>query len=382
MKGIAFKDRVVVQVFAGNGGDGCCSFRREKYVDMGGPDGGDGGKGGSVILKADKDVDSLVSLYYQPLQRAEHGDRGKGQQRSGEHGDDLIIPVPCGTEAWEIRAGHEEAAEAVAPAYRPDEPIDFEHEPEDSKTSVFSLPRTPVGEVLRDGDTLLVAQGGRGGRGNQHYATSSHQAPREFTKGTLGEIKKLILELKTVADVGLVGYPNAGKSTLLSRLSHAHPKIAAYPFTTLNPIIGTLTFDDFTSMRIADIPGLIKGAHVGVGLGHDFLRHIERSGFLMFVIDMSGQEGRQPADDFKNLRRELLLYREDLNYRPYLIVANKMDLPDAEPRLAEFRKKTGESPIPIAASTGQGINELKQLLYEWRRGLRTFGREDAGPHGS
>lgn len=376
MKGIAFKDRVLVQVFAGNGGDGCCSFRREKYVDMGGPDGGDGGKGGSVLLKADKDVDSLVSLFYQPLQRAGHGVRGKGQQRSGENGDDLIIPVPCGTEAWEVRAA---AAGAELPDYQPDQPIDLEQMPADPRSSIFDLPRTPLGEVLRDGDTLLVAQGGRGGRGNQHYATASHQAPTEHTKGTLGEIRKLILELKTVADVGLVGYPNAGKSTLLSRLSHAHPKIAAYPFTTLNPIIGTLTFDDFTSIRIADIPGLIKGAHEGVGLGHDFLRHIERSGFLMFVIDMSGQEGRKPADDFKNLRRELLLYREDLNYRPYLVVANKMDLPEAAERLAEFRKKTGEHPIPVAAATGLGIDELKQLLYEWRRGLRTFGREGTDP---
>ena len=371
MKAIAFKDRVIAQVFAGNGGDGCSSFRREKYVDKGGPDGGDGGNGGSVFLKADKDVDSLVSFYYRPIQRAGQGDRGKGQQRTGEDGNDLILPVPCGTEAWEI----------VSPRELPEAPaddaafVDFEKQEAAVQSDIFKSERRPLGEVIRDGELLLVAQGGRGGKGNQNFATASHQAPTEFTKGTAGEVRQLILELKTVADVGLVGYPNAGKSTLLSRISHARPKIAAYPFTTLNPLIGTMMFDDFTSIRVADIPGLIDGAHSGVGLGHDFLRHIERSGFLMFVIDMSGQEGRSPVDDFINLRRELQLYREDLAYRPYLVLANKMDLPSSAENLAIFRQKTVEVPLPIAAATGQGIEDLKHLLYEWRRGLRTFARE-------
>jgi GTPase len=336
MKPIAFKDRVMAHVYAGNGGDGCASFRREKFEDRGGPDGGDGGHGGSVYLRASKDVDSLVALYFEPHQRAGHGGRGRGKQQTGENGRDRIIPVPCGTVARIEKSGE------------------------------------VLGEVVADGDTLLVAQGGKGGRGNMRFATSSHQAPHEFTPGTEGEVWKLILELKLVADVGLVGYPNAGKSTLLTAISHAHPKIAAYPFTTLNPIIGTLSFDDHTSMRIADIPGLIEGAHEGVGLGYDFLRHIERSSFLLFVLDMAGVDGRDPVKDYRNLRKELKLYNEDLLRRPALIVANKMDLPEAAANLRAFARATKQKPLQLSAASGQGIEDLKQALYEWRRGLRGF----------
>ncbi len=361
MKGIAFKDRVLVYAYAGNGGNGCAAFRREKFVPLGGPDGGDGGHGGDVLLVASKDVDSLNTLYFQPHQRAQHGGRGSGAQRTGETGKPLHILVPCGTEVWAVRgmsgpsvAGHlTEEAEDVG-----------------TRGAIFSAPRDFLGEVVRDGDQLLVAKGGHGGRGNQHYATPSHQAPREHTLGTAGEVKTLILELKVVADVGLVGYPNAGKSTLLRALTSAHPKVAPYPFTTLNPQIGTLPFDDYTSLRIADIPGLIDGAHEGVGLGHDFLRHIERSGFLLFVIDMAGSDGRKPIDDYRSLRNELRLHLETLEHRPRLIVANKMDLPGARRRIAAFKRATGEEVLPISAETGEGIEELKQFLHDWRRGRR------------
>lgn len=363
MKGIAFKDRVLAYVYAGDGGDGCASFRREKFVAHGGPDGGDGGNGGSVILRASKDVDSLANLYFQPIQRAAHGGRGRGAQQTGEDGADRVILVPCGTQAWE-------AAGVVPGAQAPE--FDAE-DAEAERGAVFKADRTYLGETVRDGDTLLVAQGGRGGRGNVRFKSSTHQAPTEFTPGAKGEIRTLILELKTVADAGLVGYPNAGKSTVLAALTAAHPKIAPYPFTTLNPLIGTLAFDDYTAMRIADIPGLIDGAHEGVGLGHDFLRHIERSRFLLFVLDMAGVDGREPVDDYRNLRSELKLYAEDLDHRPFLILANKMDLPGAREKLAAFERATGLKPLPIAAATGDGIPGLKQLLHDWVRGRRAFG---------
>lgn len=358
MKGIAFKDRVAAHVYAGDGGDGCSSFRREKFIDKGGPDGGDGGHGGSVYLKASKDVDSLVSLYYQPHQRAVHGGHGKGAQRTGLNGADLYIPVPCGTQAW------------MLPGF--EGPPEVDPDSDAPRPDLFKEERAYLGEVIKDGDTLLVAQGGRGGRGNQHYATASHQAPREFTRGTPGEIRTLVLELKTVADIGLVGYPNAGKSTLLRALTAAKPKVAAYPFTTLNPLIGTMKFEDFTSLRIADIPGLIDGAHAGVGLGHDFLRHIERSSFLIFVIDMAGTDGRDPAEDYRNLRKELRLHDENLDHRPHLVVANKMDVEGAAEKLANFAKATGEAILPISAESGLGMAELKQTLSDWHRGRRTF----------
>ena len=297
MKGLSFVDRCRIQVFAGNGGDGCASFRREKFIPKGGPDGGDGGHGGSVYIRASKDTDSLLNLYYQPLRRAEHGGKGRSKQCYGRNGADLYIDVPCGTEV------------------RIEESSDF------------------IGEVIKPGDAILVAQGGKGGQGNMHFVTSSYQAPREFTRGTKGESKNLLIELKTVADVGLVGYPNAGKSTLLSAISPAKPKIASYPFTTLHPIIGTVAYDDYGSMKIADIPGLIDGAHKGIGLGHDFLRHIVRTKYLLFVIDMAGVDGRNPVDDYRNLKKELKLYSAELARRPSMIVANKMDLPEADEKL-------------------------------------------------
>jgi GTPase len=326
MKAVTFADRVRVYVYAGDGGDGCRSFRREKYIDKGGPNGGDGARGGNVYVRASKDKDCLLDLFFEPHQRAGHGGNGRGKQCTGRDGEDRYVDVPCGTEV------------------RVEETGEF------------------VGEVLKHGEVLLVAQGGRGGLGNMHFATSSHQAPQEFTPGTDGERRVLVLELKTVADVGLVGYPNAGKSTLLSAISPARPKIASYPFTTLHPVIGIVKFDDYTRTRVADIPGLIDGAHTGTGLGHDFLRHIERTRFLLLVIDMAGVDGRNPTNDYRSLRKELKLYSAELAKRPGLVVANKMDLPEAHIFLREFKRRTKVRPIEIAAATGLGIAELKDML--------------------
>ena len=328
MKGVTFVDRVRAQVFAGNGGDGCASFRREKYIPLGGPDGGDGGDGGSIYMRGSYDAGSLLDLYYQPLRRAEHGGNGRSKQCTGRNGEDVYIDVPCGTVVRDFETGE------------------------------------LIGEVLEKHDVLLVARGGRGGMGNMKFTSSTNRAPREFTHGTPGEIKKLLVELKTVADIGLVGYPNAGKSTLLAAVSRARPKIAAYPFTTLHPSIGTIDFGDFSTLRMADIPGLIDGAHKGVGLGHDFLRHIERTKFLLFVIDMAGVDGRNPVEDYRNLKKELKLYSKELAQRPFMVVANKMDLPEAAPQLKDFIRRTKVRPLQLAAAAGTGIAELKQMLRD------------------
>ncbi len=331
MKTITFKDRVRLHVTAGNGGDGCVAFRREKYVPRGGPSGGDGGHGGSVYIQASENTDSLLDLYYRPHQRAPHGGQGRNKDRHGKNGTDLFLKVPCGTVAWDHDNGER------------------------------------IGEVLEDGATLRLARGGRGGLGNIHFATPSHQAPRESTPGTAGETRTVTLELKLTADVGLTGYPNAGKSTLLSRLTNAHPKVAPYPFTTLNPVIGTLQFDDDTRARIADIPGLIDGAHTGAGLGHDFLRHIERTRVLVFVIDMAGIDGRHPADDFSGLLHELAAYNAELINRPRLVVANKMDMDEAQLYLPEFIERTGVTPLPVSAEQNEGIDPVRTRLFELLR---------------
>lgn len=294
---------------------------------FGGPSGGDGGNGGSISLVGNENADSLLDLYDHPHQHAEHGEKGGTNQSTGKTGKDLKVNVPLGT---------------IVRLEEKDGPI--------------------LGEVLKHGQELLVARGGHGGKGNVHFKTSSNQAPKECTPGTEGERRELWLELKLIADVGLVGYPNAGKSTLLSHLTEAHPKVAPYPFTTLNPILGTLEFKDYSRIRVADIPGLIDGAHEGVGLGHEFLRHIERCGFLLFVIDMGGVDGRDPVEDFQKLREELRLYSPELEHRPYAVVANKMDEPHAEDNLVRFRKETGENPVEIIAELGENLQELLDLL--------------------
>ncbi|MDA3798591.1 MAG: GTPase ObgE [Kiritimatiellae bacterium] len=328
MKSHKFVDNAVLYTHSGSGGNGCASFRREKFVAKGGPDGGDGGNGGSVIIKADKDESSLIRIYFQPHQHAENGTQGMGRQMYGKNGKDLIVKVPCGTEIW------------------------------DKDTGEFYK------DLVEHGEEWVAAKGGKGGLGNIHWKTSVNQAPRQFTPGEKGVEINLRFKLKIVADVGLVGFPNAGKSSLLTKISDAHPKIGSYPFTTLNPIIGTLIMEDYSRITCADIPGLIEGAHAGHGLGHNFLRHIERSSFLAYVIDMAGVDTREPWVDYKNLCNELHLYKEDLKDRPYMVIANKMDLPEFEENYAKFVKETGETPYKVSSLTGDGVAEVKVAMYE------------------
>ena len=328
MKHVVFKDRIKLYAKAGNGGNGCVSFRREKFIPKGGPDGGDGGHGGSVILRCDVNEDSLLPLYYQPHQKAKHAQHGMGSDRHGRNSEDCIVKVAPGTVVI------------------------------DAETDEF------VGELTKDGEELLICKGGHGGLGNTRFKSSTNQTPRQFTEGAKGEEKVFWLELKLMADVGLVGYPNAGKSTLLSQLTHAHPKIAPYPFTTINPIVGTLEYENFSRLKIADIPGLIDGAHEGVGLGHQFLRHIERSRFILFVLDMAGTDDRNLTDDFLHLKEELRLHLEELSCTPYTIVANKMDSPGAEENLKEFKERTGELVYGISAELGEGLEPVKEYLYK------------------
>ncbi len=316
-------------ITAGNGGNGCVCFRREKSVPRGGPDGGDGGRGGHVIIQADLHINSLISIDYHPHQRADNGINGKSKKSHGRNGKDLVFKVPCGTEIRDNETGKQ------------------------------------LGDLIKDGSQLLIAHGGNGGRGNHHWKIGSRQTPdEEYAEGKPGEIKTIRLELKIIADAGLIGFPNAGKSTLLSVISNAHPRIASYPFTTLNPIVGTIINETFNELTIVDIPGLIKDAHEGVGLGHSFLRHIERTQLLIFVIDMAGTDRRNPTDDYFTLVNELNLHNAELSKRPSFIVANKMDVPGAEEKLVDFKKTTGLTPLPISALTRQGIDQIKQTLYD------------------
>ncbi len=328
MKTRTFVDEVVLHATAGNGGNGSASFRREKFVPHGGPDGGDGGRGGHIILEGSRDTDSLIGIYYSPVRRAEDGGIGRGQQASGRNGQDLVILVPCGATIYDKDSGE------------------------------------LLGEILEHGQQQIIARGGKGGRGNVHWKTSTHQAPTEHTPGETGEEKSLKLVLRIIANIGLVGFPNAGKSLLISKLTGAHPKVAPYPFTTLNPIIGTMVFEDYVRVTVADIPGLIEGAHEGLGLGHGFLRHIERSAILVYVIDMSGIDGRKPYEDYRSLRNELKLHSAEMIRRPSVIVANKMDVPEAAGNLKEFKRKTRTRPISISALTGEGTAALRQTLRE------------------
>ncbi len=326
MKAKTFIDQVDVLVRSGKGGDGAMSMRREALVEFGGPDGGDGGRGGDVVFKASEHVNSLLSLYYDPKCYAEDGENGKPQKMFGRRGKDLVIPVPLGTEVY------------------------------DSETDEL------IADITESGQSVIVAKGGAGGYGNVHFKSAVNQAPTEHTPGGACEERRLRLELKTIADAGLLGFPNAGKSSLLSVLSSATPKIANYPFTTLNPIVGTIVYDDFAKIAMADVPGIIEGAAKGVGLGLAFLKHLERAKILVYVIDMAGTDNRQPWEDYAILKKEIDAYSIELAGRPALVVANKMDAEGAKENLAQFVKETGVKPIAISCETREGLDDFKTSL--------------------
>ena len=330
MKTRKFVDQVLIHIRAGKGGDGSCSFRREACVPEGGPDGGDGGRGGHIIFKGNRNVDSLIALYFSPLVFAEDGVAGRGQKMFGRMGKDLLVLLPCGTEVF-----NEETGDMVA-------------------------------DIVEHDQEVIIAKGGNGGLGNVHFRTSTHQVPTEHTPGEPGEELRLRLELKTIADAGLLGFPNAGKSSILTHISDAHPKVASYPFTTLNPIVGTVNYENFSQLRVADIPGIIEGAADGIGLGLDFLRHISRSRVLVYVIDMAGTDDRNPWDDYKQLRKEIKQYDEVLLKRPSIVIANKIDEQAAIENLPAFIKKTRTKPIPMSALDAKdpGVLAFKQRLQD------------------
>jgi GTPase len=350
-----FVDRIKVLAQAGNGGRGCVSFRREKFVPKGGPDGGDGGRGGDVILRADRHVDNLSNLFYEPIIKAKNGGHGKGKKMAGRAGASKIVKVPVGTIVW--RAEDEK---------RPT--LNAEHPTLNSDQSALRAPQSAIGllvDLIRDGEEFVLCRGGEGGKGNVHFKSSRNRAPRQYTDGEEGEHGYFLLELRTIADAGLVGYPNAGKSTLLRKISAARPKVAPYPFTTLHPVVGVMELPGYHRATIADIPGLIEGAHRGLGLGHEFLRHITRCPVLIFVIDVPGSEGRSPVEDLQNLRKEVDLYDPMLSSRPWLVVANKMDLPNTKENLETLRERFPKvSIVPISAAKGEGIDTLKEALSE------------------
>ena len=326
MKAKTFIDQVEVLVRSGKGGDGAMSMRREALVEFGGPDGGDGGRGGDVVFKASEHVNSLLSLYYDPKCFAQDGGPGQGQKMYGKRGKDLVIPVPLGTEVY------------------------------DAETDLL------VADITEPGQSVIVAKGGAGGFGNVHFKSSVNQAPTEHTPGGEAEEKRLRLELKTIADAGLLGFPNAGKSSLLSALSSATPKIASYPFTTLNPVVGTIVYDDYAKIRMADVPGIIEGAAKGVGLGLAFLKHLERSKVLVYVIDMAGTDNREPWTDYEILKKEIDEYSVELTGRPHLVIANKLDTAAAQENLPRFVKETGVKPICISCASREGLAEFKSEL--------------------
>lgn len=317
-----FVDEVEIYVRAGDGGDGAVSFRREKYVPRGGPDGGDGGDGGSVILVAEEGVNSLAALAHRKHWVARHGKPGTGAQCHGASGEDLVIRVPPGTIVLDADRG------------------------------------LLLKDLARSGDSVLVARGGKGGKGNVHFKSSTNRAPRQATRGAEGESRRLRLELKVIADVGLIGKPNAGKSTLLSRLSRARPEIAPYPFTTKYPNLGRVQLDGDRSLVMADIPGLIEGAHAGAGLGHEFLRHIQRAGILVHLVEPEPLDGSDPLDNYRVIRDELAQYDAHLAERPEVVAVSKADLPAGAAVRDRLATALDREILLISAVTGQGLNLL------------------------
>ncbi len=429
-----FVDEIKVYARAGHGGRGAVAFRREAYIAKGGPDGGNGGKGGDVILEASHDLNNLIEQYFNPRLVAQHGEGGMGKGMDGKAGKDLVIKVPCGTMVWRLRdttPKPETLPKRIGPSGAPLEPTSPPRRgsskqpptppnpaPEDASaaesesdspsrpTLGASTTHRPVirtmggirameidlssddavaedafdaskGELVCDltthGQRFILCKGGRGGLGNRNFATSRHQTPRFAQPGEPGTEGDYLLELRMVADVGLVGYPNAGKSTLLTAISHARPKIAPYPFTTLTPQVGIVEYEDFARLVVCDVPGLIEGAHQNVGLGHAFLRHLRRCKVLVVLLDMAGTDNRLPWDDYRHLLAELEAYDPSLLERPRLVVANKIDEPQAEAHLKSFKRRIRKVPVlPVAAAFGDGMDAFKKAI-------RTAVEEISGP---
>jgi GTPase len=340
-----FVDEVDIHVTAGSGGNGCLSFRREKYVPRGGPDGGDGGAGGSVFIVASSTKNTLVDFRFHPEFEAKRGQHGQGSNRTGFTADDLDISVPVGTQIFEKQ--------------------------EDGALTL-------IADLTDEGQRVRVAEGGRGGRGNARFVSSTNRAPRRTEPGLEGEQKLLRLQLKLIADVGLIGFPNAGKSTLIARISAARPKIASYPFTTLIPNLGVVSLSDDRSFVVADVPGLIEGAHKGVGLGHQFLRHIERTKVLVHLVDVSSASGRDPVQDFDTINEELRLFDPNVAAKPQIVVANKIDALDEPDRLSALEKRVKKAKLPflrISGVSGEGVDGLLEIL--WREIVAERGRDAA-----
>ena len=323
-----FIDEVIIELNAGRGGNGCMAFRREKYVEMGGPFGGNGGHGGNIIFEVDEGLNTLIDLRYKKIYKADSGEHGEGKGCNGKNAEDLIIKVPLGTVIT------------------------------DTDTNLI------IGDLVKKGDRVIAANGGRGGRGNMAFATRSNPAPAFCENGEPGEVKKVKVELKLLADVGLVGLPSVGKSTFISRVSAAKPKIAAYHFTTLTPNLGVVKTKDGRSFTVADLPGLIEGASLGEGLGDKFLKHIERTRVIAHIIDMSAFEGRDPYDDYVVINKELENFDKKLIDKPQIVIANKMDLPNFKENLEEFKKKVNCEVYSISAETGEGLDQVLIALAD------------------
>jgi len=342
-----FVDEVDIHVHAGDGGSGCLSFRREKFVPRGGPDGGDGGAGGSVFIVASPRKNTLVDFRYHPEFEARRGQGGQGANRTGQSGDDLEIEVPIGTLVYA----------------------------KDPETGDVEL----IVDLAEDGQRVLLAKGGRGGLGNARFATSTNRAPRKVQPGEPGEERSLQLQLKLLADVGLVGFPNAGKSTFIARVSAARPKIADYPFTTLAPNLGVVTLSDARSFVIADVPGLIEGAHEGHGLGHQFLRHLERTKVLIHLVDVSGASGRDPIADFDTVTRELQFFDAKLAAKPHIVAASKVDALDDPDRLARLERHVAERGVPLhrlSSASGEGVDRLLEAAWREVAAVRPVDDEE------
>jgi GTP-binding protein len=388
-----FVDSVKISVRAGHGGNGCVALLREAFRPKGGPCGGDGGKGGDVVLEACHDINNLIAQYYNPKIHAKNGMPGQGKGKTGKSGPTVVVKVPCGTTIWRIVNPQDAMIEAAYQSqvsdsladddesiiqnedsdatpglirHRGDEralEIDLDDLAEQEAEAKASTHRELVADLIEDGQQFLLCRGGRGGLGNQHFANSKHQTPRFAQPGQPGEEGKFQLELRILAEVGLVGYPNAGKSTVLSAISKARPKVAPYPFTTLHPQIGVMEFSDYHRMTVCDIPGLIDGAHQNVGLGHAFLRHIQRCKALVLMIDMAGVDARKPWDDFKQLRRELELYDPEMLTKPFVVAANKMDMDESVSNLRSFKRRIrGVQVIELAAAFDEGVPALKEAM--------------------